>query len=162
MPNLNNEIQKAAELIVPKWIDSSGNETKPIKLADFEGKFKVIYCFQHWCAGCHSVGFPSLQKMTNALLKNEKVVFFAIQTVFEGKNENTFEKIKETQEKYKLKIPFGHDEGSEKSNNISTIMRDFKTGGTPWFLFIDQNNNIVFSNFHLNTDAAIEYLKEIK
>ncbi len=31
MSNLNNEVQKAAELVVPQWIDASGNETNPIK-----------------------------------------------------------------------------------------------------------------------------------
>ena len=55
-----------------------------IKLADFEGKFKVIYCFQSWCPGCHSAGLPNLKKMVNALQDNDKVAFLAVQTVFEG------------------------------------------------------------------------------
>ncbi len=162
MSNLNNEVQKAAELVVPQWIDASGNETNPIKLADFEGKFKVIFCFQDWCPGCHSVGFPSLQKMVTPLKDNENVVFLAIQTVFEGRDENTYEKIKLNQEKYNLNIPFGHDEGDANSNYISTVMRDFRTGGTPWFILIDQQNNVVFSDFHLNTDNTIAFLKTIK
>jgi len=54
--------QKAPQWNIPKWIDAAGNETTPINLSDYAGKFKVVYCFQSWCAGCHSVGLPSLQK----------------------------------------------------------------------------------------------------
>ena len=31
------------------WIDANGNKTEQIKLADYNGKFKIVYCFQHWC-----------------------------------------------------------------------------------------------------------------
>lgn len=129
---------KAHEFEVDKWVDVKGNPTKPIKLSDFEGKFKVIYCFQSWCPGCHSRGLPALQEMTKALKNNDKVTFLAIQTVFEGFHENTFDKIIEIQEKYSLKIPFGHDSGDDDSYNRSRVMQFYRTGGTPWFIFIDQ------------------------
>ena len=74
-------IIKAPELRVTQWIDGSGKDLKnPIKLADYKGKFKVIYAFQHWCPGCHKVGLPSLQKMVKALDGNDNVKFLAIQT----------------------------------------------------------------------------------
>jgi len=40
-------------------------------------------------------------------------------------------------------------------------MRNYQTGGTPWFIFIDKHNNIVFSDFHLNVDVAINFLKNL-
>lgn len=161
MENLTEEkVYKAPEFEVRDWVDAQGEKTNPIKLSDFDGKFKVIYCFQSWCPGCHSSGLPSLQKMVDALQGNDKVVFLAVQTVFEGHDANTYEKMLETQKKYNLKIPFGHDAGDDGKSR-SNLMRNYGTGGTPWFIFIDQNNTIVFADFHLNAEAAIEVLKKI-
>ena len=153
---------KAREFEVDQWIDAEGNKTEPIKLSYFDGKFKVVYCFQSWCPGCHSRGLPALQEMTKALEGNDKVVFLAVQTVFEGHHANTYEKMVETQKSYGIKIPFGHDPGDETSHDRSKIMGNYRTGGTPWFIFIDRENNVVFGDFHLNVDAAIEYLKKVE
>ena len=153
--------QQAPELAVAQWIDGSGLESSEFKLSDYEGKFKVLYCFQAWCPGCHSRGLPSLQKMTKALEGSDKVVFAAIQTVFEGKGSNTFDRMVEIQKEYDLQIPFGHDVGAGTPRNISATMQQFRTGGTPWFIFIDETGKVVFNDYHLNTDKAIEYLKEL-
>lgn len=144
------------------WVDGSGKEIAAIKLADYPGTFKVLYGFQSWCPGCHSRGLPALQQMVEALKDNDKVKFFALQTVFEGEEANTQEKMLETQKKYKLGIPFGHDVGTPETGNRSSTMYNYRTGGTPWFIFIDQNDTVVFNDFHLNVEKAIEYLKEIK
>ncbi len=144
------------------WVDGAGKERDAIKLADYNGKFKVIYGFQAWCPGCHSRGLPALKEMVEALEDNDKVAFLAVQTVFEGAHVNTKEKMLEVQKQYDLHIPFGHDVGNEDSANVSSIMYNYRTGGTPWFIFIDQDDTVVFNGFHLNTDKAIEYLKAIK
>lgn len=68
----------------------------------------------------------------------------------------------ETQKQYKLEIPFGQDEGDESTQNISTVMYHYRTGGTPWFIFINQEGKVVFNDFHLNTEKAIEFLQTIK
>jgi thiol-disulfide isomerase/thioredoxin len=154
------ELLHAPEFNVDNWIDSNGNKTEQIKLSDYKGKFKIVYCFQHWCPGCHSKGLPDLKKMVDALKGNEKIEFLAIQTVFEGFESNTYEKMVETQKKYQLQIPFGHDAGIDNKSH-SNIMKNYKTGGTPWFIFIDKHDNVVFSDFHLNPDAAIEFLKTL-
>lgn len=162
MSNKAEEAQvfKAPEFLVNDWINANGKKTEPIKLSDFRGKFKVVYCFQHWCPGCHSKGLPDLKKMVEALKDNNKIVFLAIQTVFEGHDSNTYKKMVETQKQYNLKIPFGHDAGDDGKSH-SNIMRNYKTGGTPWFIFIDKNDNVVFSDFHLNPDAAITFFKSL-
>lgn len=156
MEDKNIKLKIAPELRVDQWIDENGNKTKPIKLADFEGKYKVIYCFQHWCPGCHSLGLPSLKELVEEFKNNDKIEFLAVQTVFEGAQSNTYDKILDTQKKYVLKIPFGHDSGKGRS----TIMEDYQTGGTPWFIFINQNNEIEFADFHINVEGAKQYLKE--
>ncbi|MFT4697095.1 MAG: thiol-disulfide isomerase/thioredoxin [Flavobacteriaceae bacterium] len=154
------QVFKAPEFNVNQWIDAKGNKTESLKLSDFDGKFKVLYCFQSWCPGCHSKGLPDLKEMVDALKENDTVVFLAVQTVFEGYDENTFEKIAETQQKYDLQIPFGHDAGDDGKSR-SNIMTNYQTGGTPWFLFIDTHDNVVFSDFHLNPIVAIEFLKTL-
>lgn len=156
------EGQKAPEFNVPQWVNENGASIEPISLEDYDGKFKVIYCFQAWCPGCHSRGLPALQEMTKALEGNDEVVFLAIQTVFEGKSSNTFERMKEIQKEYNLKIPFGHDVGSEHTRNVSSVLQNYRTGGTPWFIFIDQEGKVIFNDYHLNTEMAIEYLKKVK
>ena len=156
-----DSILRAAKFDVGQWIDAGGKSIDPIQLSDFKGKFKIVYCFQSWCPGCHSKGLPDLKKMVEAMKEHPNIVFLAVQTVFEGYEENTFEKLKETQKKYNLKIPFGHDSGDD-GKSTSNIMKNYRTGGTPWFLFIDTHDNVVFSDFHLNPDAAIEFLKTLK
>lgn len=41
-------------------------------------------------------------------------------------------------------------------------MTKYQTGGTPWFIFIDQNNRIVYADFHLDVDKAVDYLLKVK
>ncbi|MFH6968282.1 MULTISPECIES: peroxiredoxin family protein [Flavobacterium] len=153
---------KAPEWNIKDWVDGNGNKIAPINLSDLKGKFKVIYCFQSWCPGCHSIGLPSLQAMTEALKDNDNVKFLAVQTVFEGSSSNTYDKMLEVQKKYNLKIPFAQDNGDESTRNISNIMYNYRTGGTPWFIFIDQDDNVIFNDYHLNTEKAIEFLQTIK
>ena len=144
-----------------EWVDGMGQEMEAIQLASYKGKFKVLYGFQAWCPGCHSVGLPALKQMVEALAENEEVVFLALQTVFEGAHANTKEKMLETQQQYGLTIPFGHDMGNDQTGNRSSTMYNYRTGGTPWFIFIDQNDTVVFNDFHLDADKAIAYLKSI-
>lgn len=157
---VSEPLLRAPEFNVNQWIDADGNKTNPIKLSDFKGQFKVVYCFQSWCPGCHSKGLPDLKTMIEALSENKNITFLAIQTVFEGHKDNTYEKMVETQKQYKLKIPFGHDAGDDDKSR-SNIMTNYKTGGTPWFILIDKHDNVVYSDFHLNPLAAIEFLKTL-
>ena len=153
---------QAPELMVPLWVNQKGEKTAPIKLENYSANFKVLYCFQAWCPGCHSRGLPALKKMVEALKDSTHVTFLAIQTVFEGKHANTFERMVEIQKEYDLAIPFGHDEGNEQTQNISSTMMNYRTGGTPWFILIDQQGTVIFNDFHLNEDKAIEYLKGLQ
>ena len=144
---------QAAELRVKKWIDADGNERAPLRLADLGTGYKVLFCFQHWCKACHSTGFPALAKMVGAL-RDRGFGFAAIQTAFEGPEENTIDKLRLTQLKYGLKIPFAHDV-PEETQRLTPVMLDFQTGGTPWFIVIDPNGQVIFSNFNLLADKFI-------
>lgn len=100
--------------------------------------------------------------MVEALKDNDKVEFFVLQTVFEGNPANTREQMLETQKRYELSIPFGHDLGNASTGNRSATMYHYRTGGTPWFIFIDANDRVIFNDFHLNEEKAIEFLQSIK
>lgn len=146
--------KKAPELRIDSWIDAEGNKCEPLKLADLGDSYKVLYCFQHWCPGCHSHGFPTLKRLMEKL-ENADVDFAVIQTVFEGAASNTFDRLRETQKKYALKIPFGHDAPS-LNEQLPSLMSDYQTGGTPWFIIIDPAGNIVYSDFHFDINKAVE------
>ena len=89
---------------VEKWINLPPDK-KSLDIQDFQGKVLYLYCFQSWCPGCHSHGFPTLQKMIERFSGQKDVAFVAIQTVFEGFSSNTFEHAKQTAEKYKTYHP---------------------------------------------------------
>ena len=150
----------APDWSIDQWIDANGKPTE-IKKHHYDWKLKVIFCFQNWCKGCHQIGFPAMQKMVDALNDDERIEFFAIQTVFEGHEENTFDKLRELQKKYKLKIPFGHDPGDESTGNISKIMYNYRSGGTPWFIVIGAGESVVYNDFQIDAENAIKVLKKL-
>ena len=150
----------APEFEFDEWVDANGEKTYPIRLADHDGKLKVIYCFQSWCPGCHKFGFPTLKKLVDEFSSSDQVEFFVVQTVFEGFEENPYEKIVETQKRYDLKIPFGHDPGDGDKHERSWVMEHYRTGGTPWFIFVDKTNRVASNGFHIDFEKAAEYLNE--
>ncbi len=153
--------KQAPELDEFKWVDAMGKERDVIRLEKLKGKFIVIYCFQAWCPGCHSRGLPALKKLTTAFGDREDIVFLAIQTVFEGHHANTYKRMVEIQKQYDINIPFGHDAGQNQNNHRSTTMQKYRSGGTPWFIFIDKENQVVFNDFHIDIDKTISYLNQL-
>ena len=149
--DISNQPRPAVELQVEHWIDGEGNSATPLRLADLGQGYKVIYCFQHWCPGCHSYGFPALKRLVETL-EGRGFGFAVIQTAFEGAHTNTPARLKENQMKYGLRIPFGHD---HREHARPITMDTYRTGGTPWFLVINPEGQLVFSNFRLDAEALI-------
>ena len=54
--------KKAPSWEVGEWLRLPEGK-KTLDVADFSGKVLYLYCFQSWCPGCHSHGFPTLQKV---------------------------------------------------------------------------------------------------
>ncbi|MGE3691142.1 MAG: peroxiredoxin family protein [Novosphingobium sp.] len=145
--------RRAPELRVPYWIDGKGDRIEPVRLADLGDGYKVIYCFQHWCPGCHSRGFPALKRLVDGL-SDKGFGFAVVQTVFEGADQNTVEKLRETQLHYGLDLPFGHDL-PPAGERYPTVMEDYRSGGTPWFIVIDPRGEVIFNDFRLDPDRLI-------
>jgi hypothetical protein len=107
------------------------------------------------------VGFPTLKKLTQIFQDNDKVEFLAVQTVFEGYNFNTPDKLRENQLKYKLKIPMAHAAGNPLTHEIPQIMRKYRSGGTPWAVIIDPAGRVVYNQFHIEVPLAETLIREL-
>lgn len=150
--------QKAPELRVDRWIGADGEGLEgPLRLGDLGDGYKILFCFQHWCPGCHSRGFPTLQYLHDRLA-DTGVGFAVIQTVFEGSEINDFDKLRVNQERYGLSIPFGHDVPSP-GETYPTFMEDYRSAGTPWFTIIDPEGNIAFADFGLDAERFLKALE---
>ncbi len=148
---------QAPELRVPYWIDKDGNELKSLSLADLGNSFKVIFCFKASCPGCHARGFPTMQKIVSQL-SDSNMGFAVIHTAFDDDPQNSQDRIREMQVKYDLKIPFGHD--PKVGSQHPTFMQDYKTRGTPFFVVINPNDEIVFGDFNIDADKVINALSQ--
>ncbi len=84
-----------------------------------------------------------------------------IQTVFEGFSINTKDKLRKNQLKYNLKIPMAHAAGNHQTHDIPAIMRNYRSGGTPWTVIIDPSGKVVYNNFHIDLKPAGALIKKL-
>lgn len=152
----------APELGVARWVDASGQPMGSYGLDRMPGAYKLIFCFQHACPGCHLTGFPTLTRLVEAFRGSKLISFAVVQTVFEDFEHNTYEQMLADQRKYALPIPFGHDESEGRVGASSVLMKRFQSGGTPWFIVIDPSGVVVFNGFRLDAEALIANLKRIE
>ena len=147
----------------PKWSVSSWHQLpdgkESIDVTDYRGKVTYLYFFQSWCPGCHSAGFPTLQALTKKFDGDADVAFVTIQTTFEGHRVNTADKLKTMADRYSLKIPFGQSAGDV---GTPKIMREYRTGGTPWIVIIDKQGKVRFNGFSINPEAAANSIEQLK
>lgn len=149
--------EKAPSFGVDTWLQNNNKPTLDIK--DFKGKVLYVYGFQAWCPGCHSHGFPTLQKLSKHYAGDKDVAFVAIQTVFEGYSSNTIQAAAEIIKRYKLTIPVGH---SGINGKRSEFMSRYKSGGTPWTVIIDKTGVVRFNDFHAKVENIIQYMDMLK
>ena len=149
--------EKAPSFGVDTWVQDNGISN--IDIEKYKGKVLYVYGFQAWCPGCHSHGFPTLQKLSKHYKGDDKVAFVAIQTVFEGFMVNSVNAAKDIIKKYNLTMPIGHSGTNEKK---SEFMRNYKSGGTPWTVIVDKNGMVRFNDFHADVNDIIEYMDVLK
>ena len=148
----------APPLRVDHWIDAAGNATT-FDPSSIDGKWVMIKCWQSWCPGCHKHGFPTLKTVVDAFHGEDRLRVLAVQTVFEGFTINTRDKLREAQVRYGLPILMGHDSGDPDGDHRPRTMRDYRTGGTPWFIIIEPDGTVVFNDYHLSAERFIDYLR---
>lgn len=153
------EGREAPEIELDYWIDADGNPGH-FSVLESRGKWVFLKCFQDWCPGCHSSGFPTLQEFSKRFQDHPKVAIAAIQTVFEGFTSNTQEDVRKLQLRYDLPIVMGHDPGDPETHKRPVTMQGYITGGTPWLILINPEGTVVYNNFHVDSGKLIEYVAE--
>ncbi|PCJ19534.1 MAG: thiol-disulfide isomerase [Candidatus Cloacimonadota bacterium] len=152
----------APELRVSKWFDKDCKASK-FSINENKGKYIVLFNWQSWCPGCHSSGLPTFSKLSHHFRKSKKIAFATIQTVFEGHSRNSEDEVCTTMKKYGIKTVAGHDPGIRETNYSSTVLVDFHTRGTPWFVIINPEGIVVFNDFHIDANKITQILeKELK
>ena len=72
---------------------------------------------------------------------------------------NTFGGTKLIAMQYGLEIPIGQS-GSE--DEPSQVMKNYRTGGTPWVIIIDKQGIVRYNNFHIKAEYAIQGIDALK
>ncbi len=143
---------------VDRWFQLPAG-VESLDVSDFRGKVLYVFCFQSWCPGCHSHGFPALRKVSEHFDGRDEVAFVAIQTVFEGFHANTADRGRQTMAEYDLDIPFGQAVGSHSES--PDLMRRYRTGGTPWTILIDRDGVVRFNGFSVDPSGAIQAIESL-
>ena len=148
----------APEILVDQWMHIPEGEKVPTP-ESLKDKIVYIYCYQSWCPGCHSSGFPTLKQVSETFKDSTDIEFLAVHTVFEGFSINTPAKWKAVADRHKLHhLRFAHS-GSEKKR--SSIMKDFRTRGTPWTIIIGKDGKVKYNAFHIQAENAIELINTL-
>ncbi|MCH7597241.1 MAG: TlpA family protein disulfide reductase [Planctomycetes bacterium] len=149
--------RKAPNWDVERWFNLPEGVDK-LDVGDFKGKVVYMLCFQSWCPGCHTRGFPTLQKMIERYKGQSAVAFVAVQTTFEGFSVNSAKVAETVGQQYGLKIPIGHT-GSDGKR--SGLMERYRTGGTPWIIVIDRDGVVRFNDFHLPLEEGAKLIDRL-
>jgi hypothetical protein len=88
---------------------------------------------------------------------DDKVVFFHIQTVWEGHETNTPQNGPKVAKQNGIEVPVGYDARVD-GGRISLAMIQYGTGGTPWTVVIDKKGVVRYSDL---TPGRAEDLERI-
>lgn len=72
---------------------------------------------------------------------------------------NTFGGAKLVAATYGLEMPIGQ---SGSSDAPSVMMKNYRTGGTPWVVIIDKRGYVRFNSFHIEAENAIKGMEMLK
>lgn len=133
--------------------------TSRLEVDDLAGRVIYLFCFQSWCPGCHSVGFPAFRAAVERAAGDRRIAFVAVQTVFEGLEQNTLEAALDTVDKFALDVPLGHTVGS--AGAAPTLMSAYRTGGTPWSVIIGPDRLVRLDGFHPEPKRLTEIIEQL-
>lgn len=152
--------RKAPDFRVEHWLDQEGQKlVKFPEISDYKGKMLYIYCWQFWCPGCRSQGFPTLKRLYREFGQNEHVKFLAIQTTFEGNHVNTLDKLPHIIAEHDLKFPVGHTQ-AQPGQKIPYFMKNYMTGGTPWGILVGPDGTVLINGYELEYNRVESLLNE--
>ena len=131
---------------LPNWSIESifGNEVP--KISDFSGKPTLILIFSLGCPGCLGRAIPFANRMVFEYGENLNVI--GIHSDF-GKEGFTLEQFQKAKDDFYLRFDFFNDK------NFDTTFLDYGAGGTPHWLLVDENGNLVYSIFGSDPNNAL-------
>ena len=149
----------APELTVPYWIDGDGKQRPPLTLEEL-GARSTDFCSSTNIGATGAIRPDSrLSRRWFKIPASRTSASPTVQTAFEGTYVNTRHKLPVDQQRYGLRIPFGHESRSPLGVNPAT-MENYCTGGTPWFVAIDPNGVVLQDGFSIDTDRFIRAVGE--
>lgn len=150
--------QIAPDWEVTQWFGLPEGQSQ-LRLSDIDAPVVYLYCFQSWCPGCHSHGFPTMAAV-RARVGDDNVAFVAVQTVFEGHEVNTAERAVASVNQHGLDaIPIGHD--VDPRGGPPSMMRLYRTGGTPWTVIIGPERRVCFDGFQIEGAGAVAIIGQL-
>jgi hypothetical protein len=54
-----------------------------------------------------------------------------------------------------------HAPGNPQTHEIPKIMRDYRSGGTPWTVIINQEGKVIYNLFHIEPDQAVAVIQRL-
>ncbi|MAO26432.1 MAG: hypothetical protein CMN15_04400 [Roseovarius sp.] len=87
---------------------------------------------------------------------DDRVVFAAVQTVFEGFSENGPERRAEMLRDYGLDLPVAQDEGQRPATIAA-----YRTGGTPWIVIIAPDGRVAYNDYHIDPARAQRLIADL-
>lgn len=150
--------QIAPDWEVARWFGLADGQQQ-LRLSGIDAPVVYLYCFQSWCPGCHSHGFPTMAAVRSNV-GDDRVAFVAVQTVFEGREVNTAERAVASVHEHGLDgIPIGHD--VDPQGGPPSMMRLYRTGGTPWTVIIGPERRVCFDGFQIEEAGAVAIIGQL-
>ena len=54
-----------------------------------------------------------------------------------------------------------HAPGDPQTHSIPEIMRNYRSGGTPWTVIIDPEGAVVYNHFHIEPKSAVALIEKL-
>ena len=54
-----------------------------------------------------------------------------------------------------------HAAGNPDTHDIPEIMKQYRSGGTPWAVIIDPRGGVVYNNFHIQSHQAVALINRL-
>ena len=141
----------APQLRVPQWIDAHGNPIGRSRAGRSRRQVQGYFCFQHGCR----VVIARISDSKKRWLKTVQgaSTFAAVQSrVRESAeiNARSFCARRSSDTGYQ-----SHSGMTRPWNAYPSLMADFETRGTPWFIVIDPAGEVIHSGFRLDTEHLL-------
>ncbi|GAB6067850.1 redoxin domain-containing protein [Methylothermus subterraneus] len=137
---------RAPELEVSAWLNS-----EPLALT---GKVVALHFFQMLCPGCVVHGLPQAQNFFTFFQSDPNLQILAIHSVFEHHEVMTEAALRAFVHEFRYTLPIAIDQ-AEPGSPIPKTMRAYQCRGTPTWVLIDRQGQVVANLFGRVSDMEL-------